>query len=726
MTYANLYIAFHLWDRDRYAINLSFTQSGNDVDARAEVVGLPLSNFDRARFLEHANDPGAYGTLLGRCVFADPSVDRIFASARTAAEGLGIPLRVQLVLSPKMTELHGLRWETLCDPTTGAPLFVRKDVLFSRYLHSEDTRPVRLRNRDDLRVLVGVAGPDDAAAYRLAPVDVPGELQRAEEALDGVDVRVLNALGPVSLNAIIRELDAEPDGFDVLYLVCHGALVEGDPRLWLEKDEVPGPDSAGKSRSAIVSGTTLAERLAGLANRPRLVVLMSCESAGTEGNGRKDDGALAAVGPRLARAGIPAVIAMQGRVSMRTVAQFLPPFFRSIHESGQIDLAVAGARALIQDAADAWMPVLFMRSNTGRLWARPGLQTADPEARFAAWDTLLNYIEEGVCTPVVGAGVTEDLFGSQRDMARHWAELYRYPRSASLQEDLPQVAQFRAATTAPANARIELLASLHRELVERYHKKVPELKRDGELWDLISQVGRWKRKNEPDDLHQILADLHCPLYLTTNPDQLLADALKERGEVDDVHERSFDWVSPNPAPDPLFAESSDYWPVREKPLVYHLFGSYAKNPRTKKPDLRSLVLSQDDYFQYLTAMVRNDKSVPTPVRDALTNSALMFVGFHLLDWNFRILFQSILLREGAAGNTYSHVAVQVDPEEGEFQDPEMARRYLERIGRPNKWELSIYWGGTAKFLRELRTRLQARHPTEAPAPAEGALTGSAV
>jgi hypothetical protein len=195
---------------------------------------------------------------------------------------------------------------------------------------------------------VGVAGPDDAPAYRLAPVDVPGELERAEEALEGVDVRVLNTLGPVSLNAIIRELDAEPDGFDVLYLVCHGALVEGDPRLWLEKDEAPGAAGEG-SRSAIVSGTTLAERLAGLANRPRLVVLMSCESAGTEGGGsRKDDGALAAVGPRLARAGIPAVIAMQGRVSMRTVAEFLPPFFRSIHATGQIDLAVATARALIR------------------------------------------------------------------------------------------------------------------------------------------------------------------------------------------------------------------------------------------------------------------------------------------------------------------------------------------------------------------------------------------
>ena len=41
-----------------------------------------------------------------------------------------------------------------------------------------------------------------------------------------------------------------------------------------------------------------------------------------------DDGLLAALGPRLAEAGIPAVIAMQGNVLQRTIATFMPVFFR--------------------------------------------------------------------------------------------------------------------------------------------------------------------------------------------------------------------------------------------------------------------------------------------------------------------------------------------------------------------------------------------------------------
>jgi hypothetical protein len=716
MAFANLYIAIHLWEHDRYAINLSFTQSGSEVDTRAEVVGLPLSRFDRDRFLQVAHDPQAYGRFLGECLLVEPGVERIFAHALSSAQQLEVPLRVQLVLSPNI-DLHDLCWETLRNPHDGTALFVRNDLLFSRYLSSEDTRPVRLRDRDELRALVAVAAPDDVESYGLPRVDVTAELTRAEKLFhkDDIDATILNATGPVSLRAIIDGLSDEEGGYDILYLICHGALVEGEPRLWLEKEdkrEAVAGAGASTTRSAIVSGRQLAERLTGLTNRPRLVILMSCESAGRGASrGGKDDGALSAVGPRLALAGIPAVIAMQGSVSIETVNDFLPPFFKSLRKDGQIDKAMATARAAIQDENDAWMPVLFLRSNTGRLWARPGLQAADAKSQFSAWETLLNYIVNGECTPVIGFGVTDDLCGSQREIARRWAELYRYPLSAAQRNDLPQVAQFRAVTTAPANARIELLAQVHRELIERYGRKVPGLTQRSDLGELISEVGRWKRANEPEDLHQILAELRCPLYLTTNPDQLLVDALRElEGGPREVHERAFDWISANPACDRLFQEDSDYWPSREQPLVYHLFGSLTKNPKTKKVDLRNLVLSQDDYFQYLTAMVRNDKSLPTPVRDAMTNSALMFVGFHLCDWNFRVLLQSIREREGMAGNPYSHVAVQIDPEEGDFQDPEMARRYLQKIGKINNSDLSIYWGSTSSFLGELRKRLAERHP----------------
>ena len=73
-----------------------------------------------------------------------------------------------------------------------------------------------------------------------------------------------------------------------------------------------------------------------------------------------DEGVLAALGPRLAQAGIPAVIAMQGNVTMRTVGTFMPVFFRELQVDGRIDRAVAVARGAVRDWDDWWMPVLFI------------------------------------------------------------------------------------------------------------------------------------------------------------------------------------------------------------------------------------------------------------------------------------------------------------------------------------------------------------------------------
>ena len=80
------------------------------------------------------------------------------------------------------------------------------------------------------------------------------------------------------------------------------------------------------------------EGLTGLRNLPRLVVLISCQSAGSPAP--DESSALAAIGPRLAEAGVPAVLAMQGDLSMSTARAFLPRFFEELQRSGQVDAAV--------------------------------------------------------------------------------------------------------------------------------------------------------------------------------------------------------------------------------------------------------------------------------------------------------------------------------------------------------------------------------------------------
>jgi len=96
--------------------------------------------------------------------------------------------------------------------------------------------------------LVAVANPSDLAQRKpggrtLAPIDVAAELQRARESLGGIAVTELAGQPPVTLDAILQHLR---DDFDVLYLVCHGALVDQEPRLWLEDEHGAMKITAGK------------------------------------------------------------------------------------------------------------------------------------------------------------------------------------------------------------------------------------------------------------------------------------------------------------------------------------------------------------------------------------------------------------------------------------------------------------------------------------------------
>ena len=360
--YADLELGLERHGAGGYAVELRLVLPGSDADVRTRVegVGIPV-----AALRQLTTDPRAYGHRLGQELFAHPDVREVFAKAR-ALESL---LRVRLVVGPTAPELHGLRWETLTDPEqpeSGVPLLLGERVLFSRYASSPDWRRVAPRAKGELQALVAVANPANLARYApggqaLAPIDVPAEVARATTGLAGIAATVLGEVDRASLGNIVERLLG---GLDILYLVCHGALIGGDPHLWLE-------DDAGNV--AVTAGAELVTRLRELAQPPRLVVLVSCQSAGT-GEGE----ALGALGPQLGQAGIPAVLAMQGNVSMTTVEAFMPVFFREVQRDGQIDRAVALARGAVRDRHDAWAPVLYMRLKSGRLWSEPGPTAGAP------------------------------------------------------------------------------------------------------------------------------------------------------------------------------------------------------------------------------------------------------------------------------------------------------------------------------------------------------------
>ena len=112
------------------------------------------------------------------------------------------------------------------------------------------------------------------------------------------------------------------------------------------------------------------------------------------------------------------------------------------------------------------------------------------------------------------------------------------------------------------------------------------------------------------------------------------------------------------------------------------------------------MITEDDYFDFLIGVTANKDLIPKPVRRALADSALLFLGFQLDDWDFRVLFRSIAGQEGARRRqSYAHIAVQVDPEEGRVQRPDQAREFLNAYFQ--NADISIFWGTVEDFVKEL-------------------------
>ena len=679
--FAELEISLHRRMTGAYTVEFRFNQPESDADIRLGQDPFTQTDIDVEALGGLAYDPDQYGEKLARDFFADPGVKSAFEKALASAQSLDLPLRVRLMIGPSAPELNSIRWETLRNPLDNTPLCTNENLIFSRYLSSLDWRPVRLRPKGDLSALIVVANPSDLGEYQLAEVDVAGEIERARTSLGDIQTSVIPGPGEDERatfeNMIDRLRDKE---IDIMYLVCHGALVKDEPWLWLEDQE---------GKVARTPGNLLVTRLKELQRRPRMIVLASCQSAGSNAGD-----ALRALGPRLAEAGIPAVIAMQGNISMQTVEEFMPVFFEELRRDGQIDRAMAVARGRVRDRKDYWMPALFTRLKSGRIWYVPGF--GEERKGFEKWPALIRSIKRGQCTPILGPGLYEPFLGAPREIAQRWAEAYHYPMAPHERESLPQVAQYLTINQYQRAPYDEFEEYLQGEIQTRYAKSLPSDLRQGRvpLEELVDVVGAQLRQDYPYEPHKALAELPLPLFITTNPDVLLTSALKDAGK--DPQVVLCPWNEYIEQVESIYDREPDYFPTPERPLVYHMFG------RIDEPD--SIVLTEDDYFNFLIGVTGNKDLIPSVVRRALADTALLFLGFQMDDWNFRVLFRSILSQQGGSRrDRYAHIAAQIEPEEGRTLEPERARRYLENYFAKGA-DISLYWGSPEDFIKELTSR----------------------
>jgi hypothetical protein len=629
-------------------------------------------------------DPGADGERLFQALLADPALRAAWAEAR----GRSPRRRIHLRIDAEASELHTLPWELLREPSDGGPaqaIAADAETPFSRYLAGawKPGRPVLDR---PIRLLVAIANPTDLPA-NLPPIDVAAERRALEEILAEVtakaDAQITatfldGTAEPVHLEALERALQEGPHLF---HLVAHGvsSRSQGTPSIVLA-------DAQGKA--ARVSADDFAQMIGRLQEAPRLIFLASCFSAE-----RSPDDAFRGFAPQLVAAGVPGVLAMQDRVAVETARDFAVTFYRRLLDHGLADLAANEARsALLSRGLGGLLPVLFLRLRDGRLLGRRGeIQGQQPEL---FWRTLLRNISEGRCTPLLGPGVHQGLLPLPAEIAARLATDNAYPFPDLT--NLPRVAQFVSAYEMDMAHR-EVLDLLARSFRRRYG--LPRDTAEPPLpLSATAREAQWSemsREQDEAEVHRQLADLDLPLYVTTNADNFMALALVGHGRP--ARQESLNWRDADAGER---RERYDLSPraSRDQPVVFHLFGV--------DDDLSSLVLTEDDHLDYLSAISHGDDNLlPVSVGEALSRTTLLFLGYRLGDLDLKVLLRGFLSRIDSQKWKRLHVAVQVDPQEADEADHDKVKRYLESYFKRS--DIDVYWGTSQQFVSELHARWTA-------------------
>ncbi|MGB9167399.1 MAG: SIR2 family protein [Nitrososphaeraceae archaeon] len=227
------------------------------------------------------------------------------------------------------------------------------------------------------------------------------------------------------------------------------------------------------------------------------------------------------------------------------------------------------------------------------------------------WEILLDAIDRKNYIPFIGSSLLEfynkidnESFLTHDQLAKEWAERSDYPFEAPY--ELPKVAQYIAKN----ELGNEMSAKEH--VSARFRKMIPP--------DFNSS----KFNKSP---HAILAELNLPIYITTNYDLLMEQALQNRGTKprsvickwnDELREITNDET-----------EQDRYKPTPEEPLVFHFYGTI---------DLpESLVLTDRDHLEFIINTNKESEKdmIPTFLRKALPMSTLLFIGYSLDDINLR-------------------------------------------------------------------------------------------
>jgi SIR2-like protein len=261
----------------------------------------------------------------------------------------------------------------------------------------------------------------------------------------------------------------------------------------------------------------------------------------------------------------------------------------------------------------------------------------------------------GAVVPFLGAGVSV----CGRPPSESWERGRYLPSGAELTEYLAEEAGY------PTGDPRDLL-----RVSQYFDVKLGS----GPLYEALHTV--FDADYSPTPMHRFLASLPAmirrhrsdkarafPLYVSTNYDTLLEQALRDAGEeydlvtylADGPDKSRFVHVRPN-GESTLIAVPNTYPELTctDRPVVAKIHGAVGRTPEERE----SFVITENHYIAYLS---HSDiaKLIPVHVTKRMQKSHFLFLGYNLRDWNLRVILHRLW---GDEGLTYNSWAIQANPD----------------------------------------------------------------
>jgi hypothetical protein len=268
---------------------------------------------------------------------------------------------------------------------------------------------------------------------------------------------------------------------------------------------------------------------------------------------------------------------------------------------------------------------------------------------------VANRLLAGAVVPFLGAGVS--LCGRPDEAS--WEPGVYLPSGTELAQHLAKEVDY------PPGDPIDLL---------RVSQYVDVILGNGPLYESLHAV--FDANYTPTPVHRLLASLpesirrlrttgprFFPLYVTTNYDSLLEQALRDAGEEYDLVTYLADGPDKNrflhTRPDgeaTLITVPNTYPELRcdTRPVVAKIHGAVGRNIDERD----SFVITENHYIAYLS---HSDiaKLIPVNLTTRMRKSHFLFLGYSLKDWNLRVILNRLWGDEGLAYNSW---AIQPHPD----------------------------------------------------------------